>query len=130
MPVFRLERLVTSSGSATRSQARTLIKTGRVLINGAPARAGMRVDTDRDIVTLDGEPLGYVRRVVYMMNKPKGVVTATEDGKDKTVLDLMDDFAERGIYECVNGDLLRLDTYVVSATNALAASRLPGMESL
>ncbi|MBR6311781.1 MAG: 16S rRNA pseudouridine(516) synthase [Oscillospiraceae bacterium] len=95
MPVFRLERLVTSSGSATRSQARGLIKTGRVLINGAPAKVGMRIDTDRDLVTLDGEPLNYVRRVVYMMNKPKGVVTATEDEKEKTVLDLMDDFAKK-----------------------------------
>ncbi len=46
-----------------------------------------------------------------------------------TLSDLTEDFAQRGIYECVNGDLLRLDTYVVSATNALAASRLPGMES-
>ena len=95
MPIFRLERLVTSTGAATRSQARGMIREGRVLINGEPARVGMRVNTESDLVTLDGEPLNYVRRVVYMMNKPKGVVTATEDGKDKTVLDLMDDFAKK-----------------------------------
>ena len=95
MPIFRLERLVTSTGAATRSQARGMIREGRVRINGEPARVGMRVNTESDLVTLDGEPLNYVRRVVYMMNKPKGVVTATEDGKDKTVLDLMDDFAKK-----------------------------------
>ena len=61
MPIFRLERLVTSTGAATRSQARGMIREGRVRINGEPARVGMRVNTESDLVTLDGEPLNYVR---------------------------------------------------------------------
>ncbi len=95
MPVLRLDKLLTSAGLATRSEARGLIRCGRVLVNGGAAKADTHVDTDRDAVTLDGEPVRYTARVVYMMNKPAGVLTATEDGREKTVLDLMDETARR-----------------------------------
>ena len=95
MPVLRLDKLLTAAGLATRSEARGLIRCGRVLVNGGAAKAEMHINTERDAVTLDGEPVSYSARVVYMMNKPAGVLTATEDGREKTVLDLMDDIARR-----------------------------------
>ena len=88
--MVRLDKFLTDSGAGTRSQVKLLLKAGRVSVDGAPERDGSRkVDETRQTVCLDGTPLGGMRRMVVMLNKPAGYVTATEDPVEKTVMELL-----------------------------------------
>jgi len=71
-----------------------LLKAGRVTVNGKKEKsAKLQIDEERDEIRFDGQVLEYEEFVYYMMNKPQGVVSATEDSKHRTVLDLLDDLA-------------------------------------
>ena len=86
----RLDKYLSDSGIGTRSQAKVILKSGRITVNGKAAKDGsMKIDPQKDTVCLDGEILGGKRRVVLMLNKPAGFVTATEDKQDRTVMELI-----------------------------------------
>ena len=86
----RLDKFLCDSGAGTRSQVKPIIKSGRVTVDGIPARdPAMKVDPQKQTVCLDGAPLCGKRRVVAMLNKPAGYVTATEDKSEKTVMELL-----------------------------------------
>ena len=88
----RLDKFLADSGAGTRSQVKLLLKSGRVTVDGRPEKDNSRkIDPGKNIVCLDGEPLGGKRRVVFMLNKPAGFVTATEDPVEKTVMELLPD---------------------------------------
>lgn len=86
----RLDKFLCDSGAGTRSQVKQLLKAGRVIVDGKIEKdPGRKIDPAANAVQLDGSAMGgYVRRVV-MMNKPMGYVTATEDAKEKTVMELL-----------------------------------------
>lgn len=86
----RLDKFLTGSGAGTRSQVKVILKAGRVTVDGKPEKdPGRKIDPTIHIVCLDGEPLGGKRRMVIMLNKPAGFVTATEDPVEKTVMELL-----------------------------------------
>ena len=86
----RLDKFLCDSGAGTRSQVKPILKTGRVQVDGKPEKDGSRkIDPARNEVTLDGTRMGGKYRAVYMMNKPAGYVTATEDPAEKTVMELL-----------------------------------------
>ena len=86
----RLDKFLCDSGVGTRSQVKAMLKAGRVAVDGKPERDNSRkIDPKTQTVTLDGEVLGGYRRIVVMMNKPEGFVTATEDKNDRTVMELL-----------------------------------------
>ena len=86
----RLDKFLADSGAGTRSQVKLILKAGRVTVNGSVERDNSRkIDPAKDTVCLDAEPLGGKRRVVLMLNKPAGFVTATEDPVEKTVMELL-----------------------------------------
>ena len=86
----RLDKFLCDSGAGTRSQVKALLKAGRVAVDGkAQADGSRKLDPSLCTVTLDGEVLGGKRRVVAMLNKPAGYVTATEDRSEKTVMELL-----------------------------------------
>ena len=86
----RLDKFLCDSGVGTRSQVKVILKSGRVAVDGKVEKDNSRkIDPATQIVTLDGEVLGGKRRIVAMLNKPEGYVTATEDAKDKTVMELL-----------------------------------------
>lgn len=86
----RLDKFLCDSGAGTRSQVKLILKAGRVALDGKPVKDGsLKFDPAQAVVTLDGEVLGGKRRVVLMLNKPAGYVTATEDPKDRTVMELL-----------------------------------------
>ncbi len=86
----RLDKFLCDSGVGTRSQVKLILKSGRVTVNGVYAKDGSaKIDPQADTVCLDGEVLGGKRRVVLMLNKPTGFVTATEDPREKTVMELL-----------------------------------------
>lgn len=86
----RLDKFLCDSGAGTRSQVKQLLKAGRVTVDGMTEKdPGRKIDPAANAVQLDGSAMGgYARRVV-MMNKPMGYVTATEDAKEKTVMELL-----------------------------------------
>ena len=86
----RLDKFLCDSGVGTRSQAKVILKSGRVTVDGKPEKDGSRkIDPQKQTVCLDGETLGGKRRLVVMLNKPAGYVTATEDPTDRTVMELL-----------------------------------------
>ena len=71
-----------------------MLKAGRVTVNGKKEKsAKLQIDEKIDEIRFDGQVLEYEEFVYYMMNKPQGVISATEDPKHRTVLDLLDDLA-------------------------------------
>ncbi|CAG5088402.1 16S pseudouridylate synthase [Thermobacillus xylanilyticus] len=87
---MRLDKLLAHAGCGTRSEIKRAVRLGRVEVNGAPARdPGMTVDPEGDAVSLDGKPVRYREYVYFMLNKPPGVISATEDAREKTVIDLL-----------------------------------------
>ena len=71
-----------------------MLKAGRVTVNGKKEKlAKLQINEERDEIRFDGQVLEYEEFVYYIMNKPKGVISATEDSKHRTVLDLLDDLA-------------------------------------
>ena len=86
----RLDKFLCDSGAGTRSQVKAILKAGRVMVDGAVEKDGSRkIDPQIQTVALDGEALGGKRRLVVMLNKPTGFVTATEDARQKTVMELL-----------------------------------------
>jgi len=87
---MRLDKLVAELTGMTRSQARDAIVKGRVCVNGEVKKTtAEQVKEDSDVLTLDGEKLTFQKFVYYMLNKPAGTVSATQDRDAKTVLSLL-----------------------------------------
>lgn len=90
MPLMRLDKLISECGLASRKEIRQLVKSGRVTVDGAAAAAPeQKLDPEINVVCIDGEQVCYRKFHYYMLNKPAGVLSATDDGKQKTVLDLV-----------------------------------------
>ena len=86
----RLDKFLCDSGVGTRSQVKVILKSGRVTVDGRPEKdSSKKIDPQKQVICLDGEVLGGKRRVVVMLNKPAGFVTATEDPVEKTVMELL-----------------------------------------
>ena len=86
----RLDKFLCDSGVGTRSQVKAILKAGRVTVDGTVERDnGRKIDPKTQKICCDGETLGGYRRVVLMMHKPAGVVTATEDPVERTVMELL-----------------------------------------
>ena len=100
---IRLDKYLSDMTSETRSKVKEYIKKGRITANGVIIKTpDTKVDVDNDEICMDGKCLGYVEYYYYMMNKPQGVITSTEKGKTKTVMDV---FKETDI-ECPRFDEL------------------------
>ena len=86
----RLDKLIASQGRFSRREVQELIKNGAVKVNGIMVRdRGAKSDDEKDIICVSGEQLDFQRFVYIMLNKPKGVVSATNDKNEKTVIDLV-----------------------------------------
>lgn len=90
MALQRLDKLLGELGLASRREAGKLVKSGRILVDGVrPTGPDMKLDPETAEITLDGEALRWKKSRVFMMDKPAGVLTATEDRAQPTVLDLL-----------------------------------------
>ncbi|MGT2934930.1 pseudouridine synthase [Streptococcus castoreus] len=93
---MRLDKFLAEAGIGTRSQVKHLIKKKEILVNQVvQTSAKFQVDEHKDQVTYQGKDLAYEPFVYYLLNKPVGVVSATEDPVHQTVLDLLDDVAHQ-----------------------------------
>lgn len=96
----RLDKILSDAGIAGRKELKDMIRAGRVRVNGAVVKkADDKFDEATVSIEVDGEPVSTERFVYYMLHKPAGVVTATEDGEQKTVLELFpDELRRRGLF--------------------------------
>ena len=86
----RLDKAIAMQGSLSRSEVKTLIRKGAVTVNGQVVKnADFGVDFDSDTVAVQGKELSLSMHIYLMINKPKGVVSASEDKKLPTVVDLI-----------------------------------------
>ncbi len=99
MAVIRLDKYLADAGIGTRSAVKNIVKQGRVTINkDIVKKSEVKVDTECDEVNLDGKLLSYNEYEFFMLNKPKGVVSATADEHDKTVVELITEAKRRDIF--------------------------------
>lgn len=93
---MRLDRFLSNQLGAARREAKELVKSGSVTLNGLPVRdPAVSVDPEKDLVSVRGEPVTYQEHLYLMLNKPKGVICSTEDGRHRTVLDLLPESVRR-----------------------------------
>ena len=91
---MRLDKYLVACAVGSRTEVKNFLKAGRVMVNGKKEKsAKLQINENTDEICFDGQKLDYEEFVYYMMNKPQGVISATEDPKHKTVLDLLDDLA-------------------------------------
>ena len=92
----RLDKIISATGKKSRREVKLLVKQGRILVDGVPASAAeMKVDPAVSEILLDGEDIGYQRFTYIMLHKPAGVLSAVEDNRQKTVLDLLPEELQR-----------------------------------
>ena len=99
---MRLDKFLSNMGKATRSESGKLVRQGKVLINGIPAKkSDVQINPDVDVITLNGVNVQYKEFTYIMLNKPEGYVSATDDPNEKTVLDLVDpEDRRKGLFPC------------------------------
>ena len=86
----RLDKVIANRGVASRREVKALVRQGRVLVDGVPAAApDMKVAAETAVITVDGMTLGSERHIYLLLHTPAGVLTATEDKRQPTVLDLI-----------------------------------------
>lgn len=86
--MIRLDKFLCDMKAGSRSEVKALIRKGAVSVNGDPEKSPDRkVDENRDRICLKGSPIGYQKHVYLLFHKPAGLVSATRDEKEKTVLD-------------------------------------------
>ena len=86
----RLDKIIASTGKFSRREVKNLIRQGRVLVDGVPPRSPEeKADPETAEIVVNGEVLTYRRYTWLMLNKPAGYLSATEDGRGPTVLDLL-----------------------------------------
>jgi len=85
----RLDKFLCDCGIGTRSQVKVILKASRVTVNGIVVKDAAQKIQEDAAVLFDGEPVAKEGRVVLMMNKPAGFVTATEDAHERTVMELL-----------------------------------------
>lgn len=96
----RLDKIMASTGRWSRREAKELIRQGRVTVDGVAARlAEEKADPETAAIAVNGEAITYRRYTWLMLNKPAGVLSATEDGRGQTVLDLLpEDLRRQGLF--------------------------------
>lgn len=87
---MRLDKFLCDTAGLTRTEAKNAVKKGQIAVNGQVQKAAdFKVKENTDTVTFQGKPLSYAAFHYYMLHKPAGVITATEDKKESTVMDIL-----------------------------------------
>ena len=96
----RLDKILVSQSVGSRKEVQKLIKSGAVSVNGEICKKiDFKADTENDEITVNGQALNYQKYVYIMMNKPAGVVSATTDNHDRTVIDILPaEFKRKGLF--------------------------------
>jgi len=94
--IQRIDKIISSQMNISRNDARSLIKGGSVSCDGSVVTdSAFKADAEKSEITVNGKPLFYKEHIYIMMNKPEGVVSATNDPKTKTVIDIVPESMKR-----------------------------------
>ena len=85
----RLDKYLADAGCGTRSELKKTVRKGAVKVDGVPVKDPGYQLSGNETITFSGKPVSFEKTVYYLMNKPAGVVSATRDTKEKTVIDLL-----------------------------------------
>ena len=97
--MMRLDKYLAEMGEGTRQEVKAFIRKGRVMVGGVPVKKPeAKVEEGNDQGTLDGREIPYQKYLYYMLNKPAGVITATTDSRDRTVLDLLGEDRRKDLF--------------------------------
>ena len=90
MAMERIDKIIASQGLYSRSDVKYMVNRKRITIDGkVVTSASQKADVDKNEIMLDGKPFLVKKQIYLMLNKPKGYVSATEDKKQQTVLELV-----------------------------------------
>ena len=119
---MRLDKFLSETGMLSRSESKKAAKSGRITVNGIPVRdTSAHISPENDIVALDGETVRYSRYIYIMMNKPDGLVCATEDAREETVLSLLpENLQKTGLFPCGRLDKNTLGLLLLTNNGELA----------
>lgn len=97
--MMRLDKYLADMGEGTRQEVKKYIRQGRILVDGeAVGKPEYKIDETKQQVTFDGREICYSQFEYYMLNKPAGVVSATEDSREKTVIELLADKKRKDLF--------------------------------
>ena len=96
---MRLDKFLKECNVCSRSESKQVLKKGLIKINGNIVKdASYKLDENNDVVTYNDKVIEYQEFVYIMLNKPAGVISATEDSKDTTVIDLVSEYAHKEVF--------------------------------
>ncbi len=96
---LRLDKYLADMGLGTRSEVKQAVRKGRVQVNGQTVREPeYKTDTETDQVWFDGQPAAYREYEYYMLNKPAGVISASEDPRERCVVDLIESRKRKDLF--------------------------------
>lgn len=119
---MRLDKFLSETGTASRSESKKAARFGGVTVNGVAVKdLSVHIDPEKDAVSYMDSPVVYRKYIYIMMNKPDGVISATEDGSEKTVLDLLPEkYRKMDIFPCGRLDKNTLGLLILTNNGALA----------
>jgi 16S rRNA pseudouridine516 synthase len=89
--VERLDKIISNLGYGSRKEIKALVKKGLVKVDGEIVKDnGLLIDPEKSVININGEDLFYREYIYLMMNKPDGVISATYDNREETVIDLLE----------------------------------------
>ncbi len=92
----RLDKILATQGTLSRRDVKELVKKGLVTVNGVVVKdSSLKIDENKDVVFLNGEELTLKKHIYIMMNKPQGIISASDSKDDETVVDLVPDYLYR-----------------------------------
>lgn len=96
---MRIDKFLSQMGQGTRTEVKTLLKTGKVRLNEHVVKSPkLKIDPTQDVIEVDGQRIQYEPYVYLMMHKPKNVISATEDDQHETVIDLIQEYAHLNLF--------------------------------
>lgn len=100
MPLLRLDRMLSSQGIGSRKEIKELLIKKRITVNGKTVtNSAVKADTDKDEIKVNGRKIKYLEHVYIMMNKPGGVISASDDPHAETVIDLLpEEYSRPGLF--------------------------------
>ncbi len=97
--MIRLDKFLADMSVGTRNEVKKVIKSGNIFVNGQLVlKPDIKIDENKDLVTVNGEDIAYCRYEYFMLNKPMGYVSATSDSKNSTVVSLIDENTKKDIF--------------------------------
>lgn len=119
---MRLDKFLTVTGTATRSEGKKAARAGNVTVNGVPVKdTSIQIDEENDTVSFRGTTVIYKKFTYIMMNKPSGYISSTDDPRQKTVLELLPENLRRiGLFPCGRLDIDTTGLLILTNNGQLA----------